>query len=312
MDQARPVDVTKCTVCGSSGLTLYDGLSDVTFGVKGVWGLRKCTSEACGLIWLDPAPSLPQLRSFYEGYYTHTECAQAMSTLHRLFAKLVGSERARRNAWALYLSDNKPGRLLEVGFGAGTRLGYFQQLGWEVEGQELDPVAAKNARTAGYKVHEGDLGALQLPEGSFDAVIGSHVLEHVQDPVRFLAEARRLLKPGGQMTMVTPNGDSYGHRRFGAHWRGLEVPRHLHIFSPGSLALVAKSLNLGAYDIQSTPINATNFLIPSMKASRSAGRLDRYSPISVKLATVLHLVLARASFHRDPQSGEELILQGWA
>jgi SAM-dependent methyltransferase len=301
-----------CAVCGAPGMELYVQLRDVTFGVPGSWGLNRCENERCGHIWLHPAPDGSEIVEFYKDYYTHTESARAISRMHRLSAMLVGTERERRDAWALYVNSPRPGRLLEVGFGDGSRLRYFQREGWDVEGQEFDPLAAANARTLGFKVHLGDLADLRLPAESYDAVVGSHVLEHVRDPVRFLAEARRLLKPGGQMVMVTPNGESYGHRRFGAQWRGLEVPRHLHIFSPGSLGIVVQSLNLGSYAIRTTSVNAINFLIPSIKASRGSGRFDRRNAVSVKLATVLHLIRARACFRRDPQSGEELVLQWWA
>jgi hypothetical protein len=40
--------------------------------------------------------------------------------------------------------------------------------------------------------------------------------------------------------MVTPNTESLGHREFGPDWRGLEVPRHLHLFSPATLTGFAR------------------------------------------------------------------------
>lgn len=254
-------------------------------------------------------PSRLEIHRLYDDYYTHSVAESAVSRIHRLLNKLLGSEHERRNLWALHTGDLVPGRLLEVGFGDGQRLRYFKQRGWEVEGQEFDPIAIRNARADGFKVHEGDLEALNLPAESFDAVVGSHVLEHVYDPVSFLAEACRVTKSGGQVVMVTPNGQSYGHGRFKRHWRGLEVPRHLHIFSPVSLARLAEGLNVTRYVICTTPINATNFLIPSIKASRKMAKRGAQNSLSVKLDTVLHLLLARSNFSRDPGCGEELILR---
>ncbi len=46
----------------------------------------------------------------------------------------------------LYLNNKKTGRMLEVGCGNGERLVKFRELGWQVEGQELDSVAADIAK----------------------------------------------------------------------------------------------------------------------------------------------------------------------
>lgn len=46
-------------------------------------------------------------------------------------------------------------------------------------------------------------GRVPLPDASFDAVISTQVLEHVEDPVLYLNECRRLLKPGGRLLLST-------------------------------------------------------------------------------------------------------------
>lgn len=45
---------------------------------------------------------------------------------------------------------------------------------------------------------------LPFPEASFDAVLSSQVLEHVFTPEKFLAEAHRVLRPGGKLLLATP------------------------------------------------------------------------------------------------------------
>jgi SAM-dependent methyltransferase len=41
--------------------------------------------------------------------------------------------------------------------------------------------------------------------GTFDAIVASHVLEHMPDPVTFLQSAQRLLKPGGAVVLALPD-----------------------------------------------------------------------------------------------------------
>jgi SAM-dependent methyltransferase len=51
---------------------------------------------------------------------------------------------------------------------------------------------------------EVDLRALPFPEGSFDLVVHSDTLEHVEDPLRALGECRRVLRPGGMCAFTVP------------------------------------------------------------------------------------------------------------
>jgi len=114
----------------------------------------------------------------------------------------------------------------------------MKRLGWEVAGIEVDPKAAHIASSKfGIHVHVGDIATAPFNAKSFDVVTMSHVIEHVPEPVGFLREARRLLKPGGKIVIVTPNLQSLGARLFAADWYYLDPPRHFVLFTPRSLRL---------------------------------------------------------------------------
>jgi SAM-dependent methyltransferase len=68
----------------------------------------------------------------------------------------------------------------------------------------------------------------------------SHVIEHVHDPVDTFRNCYERLNPGGELTMETPNIQSYGRDRFGAWWRGMECPRHLVILNAASIEALYK------------------------------------------------------------------------
>lgn len=51
---------------------------------------------------------------------------------------------------------------------------------------------------------EMDITAIDRPDGSFDAIYASHVLEHVADDRRAMAELRRVLRPGGWALLMVP------------------------------------------------------------------------------------------------------------
>jgi 2-polyprenyl-3-methyl-5-hydroxy-6-metoxy-1,4-benzoquinol methylase len=127
------------------------------------------------------------------------------------------------------------GRLLDVGCGSGEWLQTMRGLGWQGEGVDFDEAAVKVGRQRGLAVRCGTVQQQNYPSESFDAIILNHVIEHVPEPVGTVSECRRILKRGGKLVLCTPNSSSLGHLVFKENWRGLEPPRHLHLFSPQSL-----------------------------------------------------------------------------
>ena len=52
----RTVPRPNCPLCGEAGPLLYEGLRDRMGDAPGAWGFRDCPGDACGILWLDPAP----------------------------------------------------------------------------------------------------------------------------------------------------------------------------------------------------------------------------------------------------------------
>jgi SAM-dependent methyltransferase len=67
-------------------------------------------------------------------------------------------------------------------------------------------------------VEIGPDGSVPLPNGSCDLVLSTQVLEHVEDPVSYVDECRRLLRPGGTLVLST-HGIMYYHRDPEDYWR---------------------------------------------------------------------------------------------
>ena len=300
-----------CVFCGTVGKELYDGLEDRLFGVPGRWRIVCCENPVCGLLWLDPMPVETDFPKTYCNYYTHGNrggaAALRIGSLYRslLGRSRLGRQRARLEA--LCLSDRPVGSVLDVGCGDGAALAMLRQRGWSVLGQELDSAAARRA----HQVHQVDvhLGPLEtlLENGRrFDAVTMNHVIEHVVDPVATLRTCAALMKGGGVLVCITPNVASFGHRRFGRCWRGLEPPRHLHLFGPSSMHRLAEAAGLTASRIWTTAVRAAAF---------GKGSLDVQFGFANGMNLLRHARAQRfqwaaAAAHRhDPNSGEELVLE---
>jgi 2-polyprenyl-3-methyl-5-hydroxy-6-metoxy-1,4-benzoquinol methylase len=133
-------------------------------------------------------------------------------------------------------------KVLDVGFGGGGFLYRAKQAGWTAFGVDPDPVSVEKATSRGLTVRQGSVEAYADMAGQFDVVTISHVIEHVHDPLDVLRGAYGLLKPGGTLWIDTPNFDSNGHKAYKSDWLHLDPPRHLVLFTWGSLiAIVEKA-----------------------------------------------------------------------
>lgn len=310
--EIRTVRQPRCEVCGGKGKPLHSGLNDVVFGTPGEWNLSQCSNSACKLVWLDPRPTEEDIGRAYEKYYTHNDNSQSRTLTSRIFFTLLGLENTRKRLDCFFLNELKPGRLLEIGFGDARRMRQFVELGWHVVGQELDPVALSNARRKGFEVYQGELTQLGLEPNQFDAIVGSHVIEHMRNPLAQLNECHRLLKRGGRLVILTPNTASYGHRKFGRDWRGNEPPRHLHLFAPGNMRKLLDRTGFEHIKIETTPARATGMYLGCIDIATSnncSPPLTRLLGRSASAAT--YTILSRIHHLFDPLVADEMIATAW-
>ena len=316
----RVEHVTTCHVCGGAGELVHPEVHDGLFGVPGRWGVRACDNQACGLLWLDPRPIEDDIHRAYTEYYTHGDepgagggglVGRIGQLVAVLWLGLLGLRGARRSSELMYLDRRAPGRVLDVGCGDGLRLGMLAERGWTVVGQEVDPAAARAAREQrGITVHVGELRSLALPAASFDAIIMTHVLEHVHDPRTLLRECRRLLAPGGVLVSVSPNPASFGYGRYGSSWFPLDPPRHLHLFPPAAAAALAEQAGFQTVRASTSTVRA-NVILASSRDLREHGTHDMRAaiPARLRLIAMWEQLLARLAFARSRTSGEETVLE---
>lgn len=125
----------------------------------------------------------------------------------RLFAELIAGELKMRST---------PTRVLDIGCGTGLGTGgdrveclaLIRQAATELWGVEPDPAINPEHGLLDHLIH-ALLEDADLPEHYFDVAYAFLVMEHVQQPDRFLHALYRCLKPGGVFVFLTLNSRHY-------------------------------------------------------------------------------------------------------
>ena len=111
------------------------------------------------------------------------------------------------HSYAMVAELAGPGsRVLDVGFGEGFGSEAFHDAGTEYLGIELDPAVVDHANERyGPYFHVYDGSTIPFPDGAFDLVVMLQVIALVPEPAVVLREIARVLGPGGQAVISTPN-----------------------------------------------------------------------------------------------------------
>jgi len=135
-------------------------------------------------------------------FASHASNWDALRSLHVAESEV---EAACRRA----LADAPVGRLVDIGTGTGRMIELFAAAADQALGIDRSPEMLRLARAklaeAGLdsaELRQGDMYALPLASGSADTVIIHQVLHYAQNPAAAVAEAARLLAPGGRLLIV--------------------------------------------------------------------------------------------------------------
>ena len=307
---------TPCVVCGQARASAFAQGKDYEYRTsERTFTFVRC--ENCGHVYLNPRPADHCIALAYPvNYYTlagrHT--ARGSLVIARLKSWVVN--RRLRFFRELLKGD---ARILEVGCGDGSLLADLKKRNprLTVEGLDitLSGETAERCAALDIPVMETAVENAELGHGRFDLIIMNQVIEHVPDPVAVMKKLAEALKPGGCVSIETPNLDGYDRRLFRkSFWGGYYFPRHLHLFHRESLkGLVEKS---GLTVVQQSHLLAPIIWIFSVHAfvsqkSKGKGKREGQSfffsarnPFCLSLFTLVDLLARLAGF---PTSNQKII-----
>ena len=126
-------------------------------------------------------------------------------------------------------------RLVDIGSSVGMLVAEAGARGWRAVGFEPDRHACYLTRNRGSIVNSF-FGPMSVRSGSVDAVVMSHVLEHVGDPLLVLTYVKDALADHGHVLVVCPNSSGWIARVQGSRWYGYAVEQHAWHFNSATLA----------------------------------------------------------------------------
>jgi SAM-dependent methyltransferase len=94
-------------------------------------------------------------------------------------------------------------RILDAPCGAGGLALALREAGFDAWGADLTEDG--KAALGDHLVHADLSGTLPWPDASFDALVSTEGIEHLENRFAFLREVHRVLKPGGRLLLTTPN-----------------------------------------------------------------------------------------------------------
>jgi 2-polyprenyl-3-methyl-5-hydroxy-6-metoxy-1,4-benzoquinol methylase len=140
--------------------------------------------------------------------------------------------------------------ILDVGCGSGTNSLALAKKGHRLHGVDISEAAIEQYCRHGFDGRTADIETgLNYPDNSFDLVFCSEVIEHMTSPEILASEMNRVLKPGGQLVLSTPNSAFWLYRLLGLVGytvSELQHPKHFQFFSRRSLLKLLESKNLRA------------------------------------------------------------------
>ena len=132
-----------------------------------------------------------------------------METMAQAYLRQTPWTRLRLEAVRSLVEPRAGEWVLDLGCAAGAVSHFLSTFGCETVGVDAEPMAVEVAR--GFfprlRFEVADVAELPFPDGSFDRAVAADLVEHLDDETfaRMLAETRRVLVPGGTLSLYTPN-----------------------------------------------------------------------------------------------------------
>ncbi|MFH1096809.1 MAG: methyltransferase domain-containing protein [Candidatus Desantisbacteria bacterium] len=242
-----PITVKKCGLCRGNALLRYEKMKGYIEG--SFFDIYECSF--CNATFVDPLKSDEKIYDYiykqvqivpgYERYYRYSEVVKKVNDPLSFLCNSENVYWAVREALLKYSPRKDNISILEIGSGLGYLTYSLNKAGYKTTGLDISSDAVKLAKQKYGDYYEtGNLFVLaENRKHSYDYVIMTELIEHVEDPKSFIVAALSLLKEAGKLIITTPNKSAAPK---GTIWQS-DIPSvHLWFLAEESISYLANDL----------------------------------------------------------------------
>jgi len=230
---------TDCVVCGSKeARPIARGRDYIFRGTDQEMSAVQCSN--CEHVYLDPRPTPDAIPVMYpDTYPSFSGAFEAKQNFLGMIKNQVLFLRFRS------ISRGLPSgaRVLDIGCGDGQLLMAIRKQRPDLELHGLDwkfsAVTRQRLEENSVGLFEARLETAALPKDYFDLILMNQLIEHLWEPEAAMQNVLSTLRPGGTVSIETPDTDGYDRKWFyDGVWGGYYFPRHLNLFSGDGLRTI--------------------------------------------------------------------------
>lgn len=200
-------------------------------------GFSYVLCNQCETLFANPRPSSKKLKEFYE----HSESSEFFS--RDFFEPMAEARRQKvflpRVEYVVNKFQNRNISMIgDIGAGFGIFLEELKKRWPGTCTVAIEPSfdMAERCRNKKLEVIPITLEEIEGWDSRFDLLVSFELMEHIQNPVNFIRQVRRLLKPGGHFFLTTLNGQGFDIQVLWEKSKSVSPPHHLNFFNPESLS----------------------------------------------------------------------------
>jgi len=194
-----------CSVCNSDDFTevFHQKYASITALGGAGYSQTIVICKNCGFTFSNPSPVPEELTKYYRMFSNYENPQRGGKESEQMLNKW----KRTYDIITKCFPPNYKGKVLEIGCATATGLAIFKSEGWNVLGIDPSPIAANIASELyDIEVISGMFDSkILIDRGPFDAIILSHVLEHLLSPQSILNDIRTLLANSGLIYIEVPN-----------------------------------------------------------------------------------------------------------
>lgn len=235
----------KCRLCGCEKVEIaYRGhIRDGRVGnvYKDIVSMYRCAG--CGTIWHEELEN--DRRSFYESE-AYRQSLEGTSDIEDFYQMHDGESQEKFRYTGTEIFRGKV--VADIGCGGGAFLDYVNTVARKVVAVEPSETYRRAMAKKGWTVFPYTADALESDQGKVDVVVSFDVIEHVQDPLKFVKEAALLLSDGGRAFIGTPTDAPVMRELLRADYESfLFSTQHPWVLGKGSFQWIAGQCGIEKY-----------------------------------------------------------------